>query len=656
MSEERPHEQGGWFVGRFIARSRIRLVGAAGGVLLALLIAPATRRLVLSQAGLTLPFPATVASVGGSEVGLRPDPFERDIAVRAAHAVAERHPNDLQVQLANAVLGEGSNFNSKQKIQQLRALEGRFADRPALYANILRYEALGWVRANHQVEQCDLTGTPPPTKLTQTVDEAEYAAYDRDAAAGERLDPDNAYFPFMRAVGLFGARRDDEALAAIARAARKPQWREYYNEELKGQWRLQDEASINNSALFHSLSAAALLFPQYAQMRGAARVTIYLAMKAEQAGRIDEGLALRKDILRIGSLMRSQAGSLIGPLVGIALAQHAIARPAGALPINETSEKKAEENRAKLRRQFDDYLARVGRTTEMDAFHAEQQADDEVRDLIAHSEGYLRFDQLQSLLVWWFVDLITLSNILWLFVFGGLAVLFLRNRRLQSGQALPGHARLALPLGLIGGALTAPSLLTWLSPYFQNIAAEDRNSMLLMGLAPALFLLAKPAKTGRERKARLGSFGAGLLAGALLNGLYFWQLRGFAAIASLMQVFNNLSGSSSPVGPGGPDLTGAVPWSTACVSLLILIVASIISRACRVPISVGLARAFRGLMAPIAALLFLAYGGMMLTTYRAEAAVQYSLDRAIDNAVQYVAELSGKQLPSSNVARKIMEH
>src|SRR5689334_13349222 len=130
MSLETPQEPGGWFARRLGPGFNIRLLGAAGGVLLALLIAPATRRLVLSQAGLTLPLPATVASVAGSELGIKPDPFERQIALPAAHAVAARHPDDLQVQIANATLVDSSNFNSMHKIQRLRTLEPRFPDRP----------------------------------------------------------------------------------------------------------------------------------------------------------------------------------------------------------------------------------------------------------------------------------------------------------------------------------------------------------------------------------------------------------------------------------------------------------------------------------------------------------------------------------------------
>jgi hypothetical protein len=655
MSEERQQEPCGWFSRRFDARFKVRLAGTAVGVLLALLIAPATRRLVLAQIGLTLPVPATVASVAGSELGTHPNPFEPDIAFHNAHSLAAQRPDDLQLQIANAVLlHEGDT--SKQKIERLRTLESRFADRPSLYANILRYEAMGWVKSHHETEQAEMSeygaGHTQPGK-PQPIDVAEYAAYDRDAAAGERLNPNNAYFPFMRAIGLFGNSRDAEALAEIDHAASCPQWNEYYDDELKGTWRIQDDTSVNNSALFHTMSAAALLFPQYAQMRGAARVTIHAAMRAEQAGRYDEGLALRKSMLRIGSLMRTQSGSLIGALVGISITELATARPAGApfIRIASTADKAGREKR---RQQFDAYLKHIDRAGEIDAFHTAQQAGDEIKSLIKPGVEYGPFNQVCSLLIWWIVDLLTLANIFWLCVLGGLGALFLRNRRAQSGLALPPSVRFLAPVGFIGGALAAPYFLTWLSPYLHGMEANTAFCMLMSGLAPipvvVLAALLLPAKTGRQRRHWLGIYGGGLLAGFLFAGLVLWQSRGFAGISILTQVFNNLSDEG---GQGGVSINWALPLCAAGMPILLGLAVSIISLVCRVPLSVGLARGYRGLMAPAAAVLFLAYGGMMLYTVRLEAQVQYGLNRTLENEVSYTADLSGKPMPHADVAKRM---
>ncbi len=88
------------------------------------------------------------------------------------------------------------------------------------------------------------------------------------------------------------------------------------------------------------------------------------------------------------------------------------------------------------------------------------------------------------------------------------------------------------------------------------------------------------------------------------------------------------------------------------MSLLILVGSAILSRIARVPLSIGMARGLRGLMVPVAAILFLVYGGMLLCTIRAEAAVEYGIQRTLENQGQYLAALSGKQWPRSDAAKK----
>ena len=659
--QDTPHEPSQWFAAGSPRKLNIRLMGAAAGLTLALLIAPGSRRLFLAQAGLCVPVPATVASIAGSQLGVRSDPFEGRVAFQKATAAAERQPDDLQVQLAKAAMlppGSGSNF-LLEKIQRSRALETRFGNSPSLYANILRYEAQGEIRVHHNVEQKALGGEALPEATLQNARQMEaqavslpvWAAYDRDAAMGERLDPDNAYFPFMRAVGLFGARHDEEALEAMARASHKTQWREYYNDELKGQWKLQDTGFVNNSALFHSVAAMSILFPQYAQMRSAARVTLFEAIKAERAGDFKKGLELRENILRLGSLMRVQSASLIGSLVGNAITDLAIAWPAGET-VGKSREQDNDTAQKKRRQPFDAYLRRINATSALNMFHASQQAGDEMEAIVRGGTQPGPFDKpFTNLVAWWMVDLVMLANVLWILVLGGLAVLCLRCPRLQKGLGLPEYARIALPLGLMGGAFLTPFLLPNLSPYFQNIATSDNMWMMLAGFAPILPLLGLPASTIRERLLRIGIFACGLLAGVALTGFYFWQAHGITGIAFLQQIYMNMSGVNAV---GYHDFTSKLFWCTPYAALLMLAGSAIVSRVCRVPLSVGIARGFRELLIPVAVILFLIYGGMLLCTMRAESIVEYGLTRTLDNEGQYLADLSGKLLPRSDVAKKMV--
>ena len=64
-----------WFAGKRARRINVRLAGCAAGLLLALLIAPASRRLFLAQAGMTVPVPTNIASIAGSQLGTKADTF-----------------------------------------------------------------------------------------------------------------------------------------------------------------------------------------------------------------------------------------------------------------------------------------------------------------------------------------------------------------------------------------------------------------------------------------------------------------------------------------------------------------------------------------------------------------------------------------------------
>ncbi len=190
-------------------QARLVLLGLALGVLLALVLAPQTRWLVRLQALTALrlyhPLPSGPCYTGSSAGDQR-----------RVEAVAARHPNDYAVQYAAAV----ADNSHDETLANLHALAARFPDRPTLYANLLRYEMLGKVRLERPEENL-LRGLPPSHKYRMGHYDApaDLASFDADAAAGERLDPGNAYFPLMRAVGLFAGFRDAEGLAAFRRAS-----------------------------------------------------------------------------------------------------------------------------------------------------------------------------------------------------------------------------------------------------------------------------------------------------------------------------------------------------------------------------------------------------------------------------------------------------
>src|SRR5205807_783400 len=121
-----------------------------------------------------------------------------------------------------------SKFKSREKVANLRALEPRFPGDPSLDANLLRFETQGPINGCKRPEE-DILSTEPRKLSTQATDASpeQLAAFDREAARGEELEPDNSYFPFTRSVGQFAGRKYDEVVAALVGASTKPKWEEH---------------------------------------------------------------------------------------------------------------------------------------------------------------------------------------------------------------------------------------------------------------------------------------------------------------------------------------------------------------------------------------------------------------------------------------------
>ena len=254
------------------------LVGAALGLLAVLIAVPATRWIVQKQAYITLPVRAP-----------RPESApEREVAAR--------YPRDFQIQYAYELSQNASTSMAPTDRDAIvaQALIKRFPNNPAGYAHLLRYMTLGPVRLHRRESDLFMVRTPtsPDSTASNEVTAPEsLAIYEKAAAAGEHIEPGNAYFSVMHAFALFEGRQDEQALAALIRAGEKPRWEDYALDEPIGQDRLYILAYGEGGALNRLSRAAAVLFPHYAQMRSTARVAMYLAVQKEKSGHVSEGIA-----------------------------------------------------------------------------------------------------------------------------------------------------------------------------------------------------------------------------------------------------------------------------------------------------------------------------------------------------------------------------
>ncbi|HLV80952.1 MAG TPA: hypothetical protein VKT32_11755 [Chthonomonadaceae bacterium] len=641
-------------------RYRLWFVGTALGILIALLLAPATRWLVEAQLNLTLPRQSTLAPL--HYLFSRTSSAENRVVALRLQEAAAHHPDDLSIQLAAAVmtpLPESASPGWRVSLTRLRALEAKFPDSPAVRAFALRYAASNAVHiysGDEDAEQAKALGTLSPASGARPARKGDtpeqLAAFDADAAQGEQLDPDNAYFPLLRAGGLFAAHQNVEALAALRRAAEKPRWEEYIADEEAGRWRLVQEAFGDYGTLPRVAAYAAILFPHYPLIRATARMALYKAVEAEKAGHVEEGLAIRESVLDCGSRMRVQSRIVIGSLVAIAIEAIATTYPGGAQMPKWDLSVTGEQRRIKHIEQYKSWLHRIGHPEERARVQAEMDAGMQAKQICQiaiNSKDYAFGPTLGRQAGWWVAGLLTLSNALWMLALGGVAALLACSRRLRAGQPLPRFALWGAGLGLIAGGILTIGLLG------PDLVV---NSCVALGLlfpgtpwpglglaALALGSLAAALSGSRwqERLSGLGLFALGTLTTLVLARLVTWQAEGVGVFLSVIRMF---SGMSEDI-PAKQLSLAWIPWLAFVVPVLMVAVLTVFSRIYRVPAVAGLVRGLRGVAIPAACILFLVYSGILILTMRQEAFFQEALNRQTRHEGRYMAAIAGREWPGA---------
>ena len=612
---------------------RTTLVGLAVGVLLALLLAPQSRWLVRCQ----------LAAVGfslGTPFGSAAQEKETEQQVAAAH------PNDYQMQIA-AQHGED---NASQYVAYLRTLTPRFGNNPSLYATLLRFQTGSrdsrqgvYLSRSEEGEPgvgvADATPPPPAPALL--------AVFDADAAQGERLDPNNAYFPLMRAVGLLAAHRDAEGLEAVQRASTKPVWNEYLSDETTGRLRLADAVQKHTLGISQAAIVASVLYQQYTPLRAVARVATVLAMHAEQAGDKARGMSIRRALMMDGDLMRVQSTTYIGSLVGMAISAIARLRPGGSealkLPESLTWQQWAH---ARLTA-FTQYARQAGFPDDAARAEAQYAAGEAVRAILTPAQNRSVFSpqKIYRLRDWWVGGLLTLTNVGWLLILGLAGVLLSRLPSVRDRQPLPTPAHWGITAAF---ALAVAIAAFTLSNEEMQVGIAF---VIPLSIAGGLTVGALVLRRDKEQRRRsLASFArAFAITACALGGVALvaaWQARG---VVDFVQIETDL------VGLSGNDGTDTFPPQAAAgliavpvglvVPLMLGIGVSVWGRRRRVPVSAALAAGFRTTALPLACLLVIGYGTLALGTLRQEQQMDDGLRQMIRHEGRYYASLAGTVWP-----------
>ena len=492
----------------------------------------------------------------------------------------QSHPDDYPVQLAGQ-----TDLQKQSQVQYARGLVSRFPNNPSLRANILRYATQNEIHLARPDERLLEVNPTPHNEESRTLPPtaAASAAYDADAAAGERLDPDNAYFPFMRAVGLFAAHRDDAGVAEIKRAGQAHLWQEYNVDEVEGRWRISEAVYGGKEGISRMAFAASLVFPHYQQLRAAARLVTAKAVQAELDGRPEEGLALRVSLAHCGDLMRAQSTSFIGSLVGVAINAISRSRPGGAPAVSHPAGVSSEQWSQERLDTYCDYVTRIGHPEAARQARAQAEAAAQVRHLNLNDSVFgSRLSDLARLGICLGLGWVLVANVLLLLLLGGIAT--------GLGKLTPLRDRTAPPLAVS------------------------------LGVAAALLVV--------------------------LGGLAAWQMHGATDLVETLRgtlTTSDESGQSTSVSPQALLLLGIA--FGAAFPLALVVAFAIRSGVKHLPLSVGLVEGFRDTMPPTACILAILYCGLTLWTVHQENVINSGLEQSLHGEGQALAAHAGKPWP-----------
>lgn len=625
------------------------LAGAAIGLILTLLIVPQTRGILRVQLlSLFEPNPASSFPVSSSGTSTDASTFAR---------IASKFPDDYQIQLARVAnvgptdgLPPPSPRDCINQIEALEALKEKFPDNVAIDANVLRLLCMLPSTVQNRPEGALAVGVPWPGSTAKdlrtqaALPPFPYAFYDQTSADGEKLDPDNGYFPLMRAAGLFGSRKDEAALAAIHRAGSKPFWREYYTEQTEGDDKIKYDEYGAHLALGRLASSAAMLFPHYALLRNTARIALYDAMQAEKSGDARGGLSIRDDVMRCGALMRVQSGTLIGSLVGIAISFTSIDNPGGTLVKYDNL---APEQRATARRYaFTTYLQSNGFGDHVLPDMVELDAGKAVRKIVEPGLDDSQKDWT-ALIYSWLMDLALLTNVFALFLLYGSCFFLVLWLKLDVPRPITPHLRIPSMSGfLLGLAWTVWEPFLGFDPFALIVICLFVSVAVIISLPSIVRGNIQSRKVILER---VGCLTAVSALTCLFGILLIWTGSNILSFGYL-QLSMDLAGQSNSQTPPILAFIALIPIYLFLIGLWI----SCVKR--RVPIVSGIIMGIKNTAITTACIFLMVYGGAFLRTISLERTVNNQIDRQYQQEGAYLAELGGKVWPGPTDWSPIMTH
>lgn len=239
-----------------------------------------------------------------------------DQLIQRSKQMAHQHPDDWRFPLAVVILEldkvehihrVSPSERDQWLIEQLCGLSDRFPDCPEIPATLFRYLWLGVsIRGDRS--------TPKYQRLLAQLPRFVELTY-----RAERADPENAYFPQVRACLLALLGRTEEAIAVWQSAAQKNRWDDYALAEVEALAHLTDSLGYSTSAGTF-LACMLQRYPHYPSLREFSREVVKAKANAlRKQGDWERANALLLANARNSALITMHSRSSIGFLVGKAL-------------------------------------------------------------------------------------------------------------------------------------------------------------------------------------------------------------------------------------------------------------------------------------------------------------------------------------------------
>jgi len=657
--------------------------GAITLVLLALL--QATGWLVRAQLHI-LSVSAVPGEVGESECISCQDSATNAGERRRGAAIAASHPDDYLLQVGAAVLttpdpspDETTPATDSVRVRALNALQGRYGNRPDLAA----LQLTSVFAKDRFVFRAEEEAVDQHIPLRQAAQEgprfdAEHrrvlAIEDAIAARGEALDPENGFFPTMRATILLQLHQDGEAFAEIRRAASCPVWNDYRGDEIRARWHFHEALYGRTGSLEDGIVATEVHSRYAIRLRAFGRMVAAIAVLHEEAGDAAIGYRLRHDLARLGAAMRTRSVSMEGVWIGNALTRSAYSLPKylarDVTPISYPTDHIAASpgdaytphnpQTAQMMQQDDDlrhsmtqrslaFLNRTGHSDEAGWYAAEVDAGT-LSDAEGFAVGAGHLQQQTVITAGWATGLFLLVAAGWALVAGGIAALLSRLPSVRAGRRL--QPCVSVGFGLMLSIPCAAAIASVMTDVAQPLI-ETAAVSLVIGFAP-LFLLARGGARGRAllRSSCL----------AILTSLCGWGTL-IAAGLSLnhplheMQLWRQLLGYETPFLPSGNILTDprsiqfAILWYLPVLLPLFVVLGMAgiaLFRGIRrtsVPAPIRLIHGVCTAALPVAGSLLLLYGVILSATVTQENARRDQMQVSLIDEGRYRAALLGEQWP-----------